>query len=117
MTITVAKLKRALVELSNEPEHGAMDAFLVLSRNPTALTMIAEKLSERPLVVEAGLWKPIGDDSVRQTHQDAKLGHAPSYIERKACPTALGDACREGQRCCQRNPDLFAVRRQANYSR
>lgn len=55
MTITVTKLKRALEELADLGQDGhklysdaAMKACARIASDPTALTILAEKLSERP---------------------------------------------------------------------
>lgn len=94
MTITVAKLKRALNEMKAKGDNDlresvAIDAFL----RSRALTILAEKLSERraPLVMD---------------HRTGVV--TINYIARRDCPTQLGDACRQGQRCCQRNPEWIA---------
>ena len=94
MTITVAKLKRAFVELRDNPEHGDCQHFAALARNPTALSMLAEMLSERPA--------PLAMD-----HRTGVV--TLNYIARKDCPTQLGDACKQGEQCCQRNPEWIGA--------
>lgn len=52
MTITVAKLKRALEETASDASQegcvSAQEALLLVAYNPHSLTILAEKLSERP---------------------------------------------------------------------
>lgn len=95
MTITVAKLKRALNEMKAQGDNDLREALAIDSflRSPRALTILAEKLSERPA--------PLVMD-----HRTGTV--SINYITRKDCPTQLGDACQQGQQCCQRNPEWIA---------
>jgi hypothetical protein len=58
---TVTAVKRAFVELRDEPEHGACDAFAAIARNPTALTMLANRLSDRGHAGNEAVRRNLGD--------------------------------------------------------
>lgn len=101
MTITVAKLKRAAEEAAETPGLVTFQriAFEQLCQDPAMLTILAEKLSERP---------DSDDSDLRRAAQLERYGEVKFWIARADCPTLLGDVCKQGGACCQLNPEWIA---------
>lgn len=122
---TVTAVKQALEEILTTRQGldrcdiATLQAFRRINDNPVALTILANRLSDRGtagndarainLAYLSGLTNELAADSPARAALEWAVDQLTppepaSYIERADCPTPLGEVCRQGQRCCQRRP-------------
>jgi len=96
MGVTITQVRRALEEFGALPGgkygHSITSAAQLLASDPTACTLLANSINQ-----------PLG--ATLEVRTDVEFDRQGiRHIERKDCPTPLGEVCRQGQTCCQRKP-------------